>query len=290
MTGEQLVVGQLEPVAQRDPRRRIGLERRASRRRSRVPGAHVLADVAAVHTVVERGRMRVRDRVGSLRRRRQARARIEHARLDQRSGRARVQAQRAAPHPGGTRSSAGSSSRSVTSAPSATNEPSPGTIAIVFRPENASPERTAASRSTWWFESTKTAARAPCSARSRAASDSSRVRSGAYGSCQAYRGIRPTRPVRALARRRHSGSAAAITERAPRTSRSGWHERAVLVSVKRRSPNRPRARRSAIADSQLAYASARATPTRRPSSSSSDARSTDRQDRPRVSGVSGALN
>ena len=43
--------------------------------------------------------MRVRDRLGSLRRRRQARARIEHAGLDQRSGRARVQAQRAAAAP-----------------------------------------------------------------------------------------------------------------------------------------------------------------------------------------------
>ena len=81
------------------------------------------------------------------------------------------------PQPGGTSSSAGSSSASVTIAPSATNEPSPGTIAIVLRAENASPARTAASRSTWWLESTKTAQRAP-RARRRSASAVRRSRSG----------------------------------------------------------------------------------------------------------------
>ena len=82
------------------------------------------------------------------------------------------------PHPGGTSSAAGPSSASVTMAPSATNEPSRGTIAIVFLPEKARPARTAASRSTWWLESTKTAARAP-RARSWSATPRRRSRSGA---------------------------------------------------------------------------------------------------------------
>ena len=81
--------------------------------------------------------------------------------------------------------------------------------------------------------------------------------------------MRPAGPRAAAAAGRQSGIAAAITLRAPRTSRSGWHERGVLVSVKRRSPNSPRARRSAIGRSVSAYGSAGATPSSRPSTASS---------------------
>ena len=52
--------------------------------------------------------------------------------------------------------------------------------------------------------------------------------------------MRPAGPSGGAAAGRQSGSAAAITLRAPRTRRSGWQERGVFVSVKRRSPNSPR--------------------------------------------------
>ena len=48
----------------------------------------------------------------------------------------------------------GASSASVTSTPSTTHEPCRRVIASVFLPYTAIPARAAASRSTWWFEST----------------------------------------------------------------------------------------------------------------------------------------
>ena len=60
-----------------------------------VPGAHVLADVAAVDAVAERLAVLLRERVGRLRPVREAAGGVEHAGLLQRVGRARVDAERA---------------------------------------------------------------------------------------------------------------------------------------------------------------------------------------------------
>ena len=59
------------------------------------------------------------------------------------------------PQPGGT-VGVTSTSTSVTSVPSTTQEPWVRVMSIVFLPMNPTPERSAPARSTWWFASTST--------------------------------------------------------------------------------------------------------------------------------------
>ena len=76
---------------------------------------------------------------------------------------------------------AATSGASVITAPSATKEPRPGAIAIVFLPENVSPAACEPARSTCMLWSTNTAARAP-SPRRASRTRASAVRRRVYGS------------------------------------------------------------------------------------------------------------
>ena len=76
-------------------RRGVGLTRRASPIDASIPRADVLADVAAVDLGAERLAMVHRDRLRDLRRVREAARGVEHTGLVERTGRARIDAERA---------------------------------------------------------------------------------------------------------------------------------------------------------------------------------------------------
>src|SRR5947208_15841474 len=76
---------------------RRGREAGAALLDAAVPGTDVLADVAAVNLVAKLLAVALRDRLGRLRPVGETARRVEHAGLVQRSGRARLDAERAGP-------------------------------------------------------------------------------------------------------------------------------------------------------------------------------------------------
>ena len=148
----------LEPVDERDRRRRVRgkLVGRATLLDAAVPRADVLADVAAVDAILERVHHVVGHLAGGLRPVREAARRVEHAGLVERARRTRVDAEPAAAATRVERAASASTSTSVTSVPSTTQEPCVRVISIVFLPMNPTPERSAPARSTCWFASTST--------------------------------------------------------------------------------------------------------------------------------------
>ena len=169
-----VAVGDVQPPVARGERVGIGLEPLAQRREGVVDGIGLGGRPRGARrrgsTGTRPGRCRSRRRGRRTRPRRAARAgatatattgsggrparrRRRSRRSDRRRCRHGTSRRRPTPAAPGA-ACVGASSASVTSTPSTTHEPCRRVIASVFLPYTAIPARAAASRSTWWLEST----------------------------------------------------------------------------------------------------------------------------------------
>ena len=220
----QIVVRRRQPVGQRDEGLgvRIGCIR-AAPRRAGVPGAHVLADVAAVDAVLERVGDVGRSIGAALRPVRQAPAsrRARRARPARPSGRRRCRACRSRSRRAPGSGAAATSARVGDDGTEGDERAQAGRDRhrVLAREREARGVTRRRGRRACCGRRTRRPARPRRAARrARGCSD---ARSRSYGSPQAYRGRRPTAPSGRAGSGCHTSISADTTVRAPRSAVSG---------------------------------------------------------------------